>query len=127
MDFANMLGSFLTGDTAQPTGNSWWLGMIVHFINGAVIFPLIYAFLLYNWLPGPNWMKGTIWGLTLWFVSQTVVSPMMGGGVFSSAAADRTMMVLASFLLHFIYGAALGWMAGPQAVHEVSEPRERHA
>ena len=62
---APMLG--LSGDIAQMLGsvlgNSWMAGIIVHFVNGAVIFPLIYAYVLYAWLPGGSVTKGLGWGL----------------------------------------------------------------
>jgi hypothetical protein len=103
MDVAAMLGSVL--------GGSWVMGMAMHLINGSVIFPLIYAYLLYRGLPGEPWVKGTIWGLILWFLSQAVVTPMMGGGLFS-AKAGGLMAVMASLIAHAIYGALLGGVAG---------------
>lgn len=52
MDIAAMLGSMM--------GNSWTLGMMAHFFNGTIIFPLIYAFVLYRLLPGAPWLKGAL-------------------------------------------------------------------
>jgi len=106
MDVAAMLGGML--------GGSWAMGMLMHLINGSVIFPLIYGFVLYRVLPGEPWLKGTSWGLILWFLSQAVVTPMMGGGFFS-AAAGGLMAVMASLIGHLIYGAVLGAVAGSAA------------
>ena len=53
MDIAEMLGSML--------GNNWMAGMMMHFVNGTIIFPLIYTYLLYAWLPGSPTVKGTAW------------------------------------------------------------------
>lgn len=103
MDVAAMLGGLL--------GNSWMMGMAMHLLNGIVVFPLIYAFLLYGVLPGAPWLRGTIWGLILWFVSQAIVTPMMGGGIFS-AKAGGLMAVMASLMAHAVYGVLLGWLAG---------------
>lgn len=103
MDVAAMLGSLL--------GGSWAMGMLMHVLNGAVIFPLIYAYLLYQRLSGEAWVRGTVWGLVLWFVSQALVTPMMGGGVFSSKAGGL-MAVMASLIAHAIYGTLLGGIAG---------------
>ena len=36
-------------------------------------------------LPGSPAVRGTAWGVALWLVAQTVVMPMMGAGLFSSA------------------------------------------
>ncbi len=111
MDVAAMLGSML--------GGSWMMGMLMHFLNGTVIFPLIYAYLLYRALPGAPWLKGTTWGLILWFLSQAIVTPMMGGGFFS-ANAGGMMAVMASLIGHVIYGAILGGIAGGGATVSAS-------
>lgn len=104
MDVAAMLGGML--------GGSWAMGMAVHFINGSVVFPLIYAYFLYPVLPGFPWVNGLIWGLILWFLSQVLVTPMMGGGMFS-ARAGGSMAVMASLMARVIYGVLLGEISGP--------------
>ena len=75
MDIAAMLGSmFSGGQMPEPMSGTWWTGMIIHFINGTIIFALIYAYLLYSLLPGSGWAKGLIWGLLLWFLVLLSVS-----------------------------------------------------
>ena len=103
MDIAAMLGSML--------GNSWALGMAAHWMNGVVIFPLIYAFLVYKLLPGSPVVRGAIWGMVLWLIAQTMVMPMMGAGFFSSGAGGM-MAVVASLMGHILYGGVLGKIAG---------------
>jgi uncharacterized membrane protein YagU involved in acid resistance len=103
MDIAASLGTML--------GGSWTLGLIMHFVNGAIIFPLLYAFLLFRLLPGGPLAKGIGWGLILWLLAQVMVMPMMGGGFFSSRMGGMPA-VMGSFLGHLIYGALLGWIGG---------------
>lgn len=103
MDIAQMLGSML--------GNNWWAGMMMHFVNGTIIFPLIYVYLLYQWLPGRPVVKGTTWGGVLWFFSQAIVMPMMGGGVFSMNMGGM-MAVVGSLVGHLLYGSILGAIGG---------------
>ncbi len=103
MDIAAMLGGML--------GGSWAMGLLMHFANGSIVFPLIYAYGLYRLLPGEPWLRGTIWGLILWLLAQVVVMPMMGAGVFS-AHAGSLMAVMASLIGHVVYGALLGEIAG---------------
>lgn len=103
MDIAQMLGSML--------GNSWMAGMMMHIVNGAVIFPLIYAYVLYGRLPGNAVTKGLAWGVVLWMVAQAVVMPMMGGGFFSSAMGGM-MAVMGSLMGHLLYGGILGAVGG---------------
>jgi hypothetical protein len=110
MDIAQGLGSML--------GVGWAEGMIMHFMNGSLIFPAIYAFLLYRLLPGKPVVKGMIWGAILWLMAQLIVMPMMGGGVFSSNRGG-TMAAAASLMGHLVYGAILGavggWASAPAA------------
>ncbi len=106
MDIAASLGQML--------GGGWTLGLVMHFINGSVIFSLVYALLLYRALPGGPVAKGIAWGVALWLIAQLMVVPMMGGGIFSSKMGGM-MAAMGSLVNHVIYGALLGWIAGPKA------------
>lgn len=103
MDIAAMLGSML--------GGSWAAGMVLHFVNGSLIFPAIYVYALYGFLPGSPVIKGSAWGIALWLMAQLVVMPMMGGGVFSSAMGGM-MAAAGSLVGHLLYGSLLGVIAG---------------
>lgn len=112
MDIAAMLGSML--------GGSWIAGMLMHFVNGSVIFPAIYVYALSARLPGSPAVRGTTWGVVLWFIAQTVVMPMMGAGLFSSAMGGA-MAAMGSLIGHVLYGSVLGIIASSP------EPRVAHA
>jgi hypothetical protein len=112
MDIAAMLGSMLGGSRAA--------GMMMHAMNGAVIFPAIYTYALYDRLPGEPVVKGIAWGLALWLIAQITVMPLMGAGVFSSAAGGM-MAAMGSLVGHVLYGGLLG------AVSSAAEPRLVHA
>jgi uncharacterized membrane protein YagU involved in acid resistance len=105
MDIAAMLGSMLGG---------WTMGMVMHLVNGTILFPLIYAFVLFSKLRGGPVTKGILWGATLWLVAGLVVMPMMGAGLFGTANGGM-MAAAASFMGHLIYGALLGAIAGGPA------------
>jgi hypothetical protein len=102
MDIAKMLGSML--------GNSWAAGLTAHFVNGAVIFPAVFATVVYDRLPGTPILKGTTWGAILWILAQAVVMPMMGAGFFSLAMGG-IMPAMGSLIGHLLYGAILGTLA----------------
>jgi len=111
MDIAAMLGSML--------GDSWTAGLMMHFVNGAVIFPAIYVYGLYAHLPGSPAVRGTVWGVVLWIVAQTIVMPMMGAGLFSSAMGGM-MAAMGSLIGHVLYGGLLGIIASagvPRVAH----------
>lgn len=102
MDIAAMLGSML---------GSWTMGIVMHLVNGTVLFPLIYAFVLFAKLRGNPATKGILWGLTLWLVAGLLVMPMMGAGFFGTANGGL-MAAAASLMGHVVYGALLGIIAG---------------
>ncbi len=86
-------------------------GLVMHFMNGAVIFPLIYVYVLYQFLPGAPWQKGLLWGVILWLGVELVMVPMMGGGMFSSQMGG-IKAVMAALLGHLVYGAIFGAITG---------------
>lgn len=105
MDIAAMLGLKLGG---------WTMGMVMHIVNGVVLFPLIYAFVLFSKLRGTAVTKGIVWGLTLWLVAGLMVMPMMGAGFFGTANGG-IVAAAASLMGHIVYGALLGLIAGGPA------------
>ncbi len=105
MDVAGMLGNML--------GTSSRVGMLVHFINGAVVFPAVFGLILWDKLPGGSgWMKGLVFGLALFVISQLVVGPIAGAGLFSANHPEQMMALVISLISHAIYGAVLGWWFG---------------
>ncbi len=127
MDIAAMLGSMLSSQMPAPYSGAWWSGLLLHFINGTIIFPLIYGYLLYTVLPGAAWAKGLTCGIILWFLAQIMVMPMMGMGVLSSKTPQPMMSVAGSLIGHVIYGLILGAIAGDQALRAGREHEQPHA
>jgi uncharacterized membrane protein YagU involved in acid resistance len=113
MDVAKMLGDFL--------GTTRNIGMAVHYLNGTIVFPLIFIGIFYA-LPGGATAKGILWGITLWFVSQAMVMPVVGAGFFS-ANAGGIGAILVSLLGHIVYGAILGAVTGASESKAVEERR----
>jgi hypothetical protein len=94
--------------------------MMRHVVNGALIFPAIYAYALYDRLPGSPAIKSTAWGVALWLMAQVIVMPMMGAGLFSSHMGG-IMAAMGSLVGHVLYGSLLGVIAS------APEPRLAHA
>ncbi len=103
MDIAAMLGSVM--------GGQWAAGMAAHLMLGTLVFPAIYALVLFAKLPGAPIVRGAVWGIGLWLMAQLVVMPMMNAGVFSSNAGGM-MAAVGSLIGHLLYGGALGAIAG---------------
>jgi hypothetical protein len=105
----------IVGKLGEMTHTGMAGGLFMHFLNGTVIFPLIYVYLLYRWLPGAPWQKGLLWGVILWLGLETVMVPMMGGGIFSTEMGGMKA-VMAALIGHLVYGVLLGAIAGAPAV-----------
>ena len=103
MDIAGMLASTM--------GGVWAVGMAAHLMNGVVIFPLVYAFVAFRYLPGPPVLRGALWGTVLWLAAESMVMPMAGAGFFS-AGIGGPKAVVAALMGHLVYGALLGYVAG---------------
>jgi len=103
MDIAAMLGKMM--------GNNYAIGMAVHIMLGVLVLPLIYALLVYRFLPGTPLIKGLTWGLILWLIAETMVMPMAGAGFFMSEIGGLKAM-MAALMGHLVYGGLLGVIAG---------------
>jgi uncharacterized membrane protein YagU involved in acid resistance len=117
MYIGNMLAEFM--------GIPITLGWIMHFMIGTVL-ALIYVFMFADKLPGAPWLRGALYGLVPWLVSQVMVNPMMGAGVFASNMPDAVMIVMGSLMGHLIYGAVVGAIYGKQAVQPQSQVSHSH-
>lgn len=115
MDIASMLGTLVGAGAA--------FGMVWHFVNGSLIFPAVYV-AIHPGLPGQPWLRGTLFGIALWVLAQTIVMPMMGAGFFS-ANVGGAMAAMGSLIGHLLYGAALGAIAGGGR-HEPVRQERRH-
>lgn len=99
----------LAGELARILHVPWSMGMVVHFVLGVVIFPLIYLMFLRDRFPGPSPVRGLIWGLVLWMVAMLMMSPVMGKGLFMGGAKPA----LVSMMAHAVYGLLLGVVVRP--------------
>lgn len=98
MDIVAMLAAMLGG---------WNTGMLLHILNGTLIFPLAYVFLFSRMLPGPPAIKGLSFGIVLWLAAELIVLPLMGAGLFS-AQIGGIKAAGALLLGNMVYGGSVG-------------------
>lgn len=103
INFAAMLGGMI--------GGIYEIGLVIHVVLGVLIFPLIYACLLFRFLPGVPLVKGLLFGQMLWLITATMVMPMIGIGFFMTEIGG-IKVALAVLIVHWVYGALLGGVAG---------------
>jgi len=121
LDFAAMLGSLVTNQATTPLSGTWLFGMLLHVANGSLLFPAIYAWLVYPTLGGPPWLRGVAYGVALWGLAQALVMPMAGMGVFSSATPRPVVALAWSLGTHLLYGAVLGAIATRRVARAIDE------
>jgi len=107
-----LFGGMLFETPPERFSGMWWIMMAWHFNFGAVIFPHIFVLFASRELPGVPWQKGLLLGLALWLLVEVLFKPLFGMGFFSSALASPIMAVLASLLVHAVYGVTLGAVTG---------------
>jgi uncharacterized membrane protein YagU involved in acid resistance len=99
MNIGRMLGGFM--------GVPSFVGWAGHFMIGVVL-AVAYGQFFAARLPGAPWVRGILYGLIPWLMSQVIINPMMGAGVFASLTPAPALMVMGSLLGHMVYGAVLG-------------------
>ncbi len=122
MDIATMLGTMFVASL----GPAFWLGMMIHLMMGAILFPSIYRFVLQPTSGTGTGYKGVLFGLLLWATANFMVMPMMGAihpmvksGMMPAPGFLMlnlgVMAPMGSLIGHLLYGGLLGKLAGPRA------------
>lgn len=112
-----VLVSVLAGqplDSAMLGGAAAWTpAMVLQFFNGSITLPLIYVYLVFRFLPGEPWIRGALWGVTLWALTEIIVIPPVRDALSSVRSIGATAILVFGLLLVFlVYGSLLGWLAG---------------
>ena len=102
----------IAGEIGATMGGNWWMGMATHVVIGVIVVPLLLAFVLSKFLPGPLVVKGFLTGVLFWLLTMLVMMPMMGKGLFMSGTGEGPKAIVAAFMAHAVYGLLLGGIAG---------------
>ena len=101
-------------DSAMLGGAVAWMpAMVLQFVNGSITLPLIYVYLVFRLLPGEPWIRGALWGITLWCLTEILVMPLMQDALSGVTSIGATaILVFGLLLVLLVYGTLLGWLAG---------------
>lgn len=112
------LGHNLFGIPAAPI-----FGWGAHFAIGTVLWGLIFA-ALHARLPGSPIVKGLVFATGAWLLMMIILMPLAGKGLFAAGAGPG--VAIATLILHWIYGVALGVVMGG-ATSPANVSGSRHA
>jgi uncharacterized membrane protein YagU involved in acid resistance len=95
--------------TSMAGASSPAVGWIAHFVIGSIFWGVGFA-IVSPYLPGPYWLRGTIFAVGAWLMMMLVVMPMAGAGLFG---LDLGMMApVVTLVLHVVFGLVLGGIYG---------------
>ena len=103
--------------TAMAGASSPAVGWIGHFVIGSIFWGIGFA-VVCPYLPGPFWLRGTIFAVAAWLVMMIALMPMAGAGLFG-LGLGMTIPV-ATLVLHVVFGLVLGGVYGLLATKQSS-------
>jgi hypothetical protein len=81
------------------------LGWLLHFLVGTLVWGAGFA-LVHDWLRGPSWLRGVLFGVAAWLVVVITVVAMRRLGLFG---VELGLVTPAAMLaIHVVFGALLG-------------------
>jgi len=130
-DFPTLNGWLYLG-FSRPPEVIFVVGGVMHYIDG-ILFGLIFALVVHPMLgrvvkplapltPTVNYLKGLIWGWTLWIISSALWMPLLIGPLFGPGSVGPFLTSFGTFgvqalfsnlLWHTIYGLNLGLLFSP--------------
>jgi hypothetical protein len=84
-------------------------GLLFHFFVGTLLWGSLFGF-LHDWLIGPSWLRGIMFGAAAALVVMLGVAPLTGSGFLCLKLGVWAPVVVALF--HLAYGAILGLVYG---------------
>ncbi len=108
LDFSRAMAERTYGESFDGQA-PYWAGQAVIYLNG-IFFALIYATVVGRYLPGPELLRGAIWGAILWFISGVFFVPLfLKEGFFLSHIHKNAWIT--SAMVHGVWGLIVGWLS----------------
>lgn len=107
IDFAAGMADITWGESFEGKA-PYWMGFTMIHMNG-VLFALMYSGFVGGYLPGPDVVKGILWGGILFIGAQFFFVPFFLKGGFFGLKHGKMGWVTA-LMVHGIYGAIVGWL-----------------
>jgi hypothetical protein len=83
------------------------------YLIAGLLWAVVYTHTFQRWFSGPPWAAGLLFACVPWLFSVLVILPLGGGGLLGLAFGAGPLPLLASLVLHAVYGVTLTYMCGP--------------
>lgn len=108
LDFAKVMAALTYGESFDGPP-PYFAGQIIVYLNG-IFFGLLYASVVYQYLPFTPLLDGLAYGVILWAVSGLMYVPLfLREGFFLSKV--HPMAWAGSLIAHSAYGLMVGWIS----------------
>jgi hypothetical protein len=108
LDFSRAMAELTYGQSFEGQA-PYWAGQLVIYLNG-IFFALIYATVVARYLPGPDLVKGAIWGGVLFVISGVFFVPLFMREGFFLSHIHRNAWIT-SAMVHGVWGLIVGWLS----------------
>ena len=99
------------------------VGWVLHFFIGTVVWGIGFS-VLHDYLRGPAWQRGLMFALGAWIVVITSAAVLILAGVIAMELTP--VMIVATLVVHVLYGVALGLVYGWLLEGSPDEGHEHH-
>lgn len=108
LDLSRAMANFTYGKSFDKDP-PYWAGQFLVCING-IVFALIYASLVAQYLPGPPLVRGVLFGLGLFVMSGFLFEPFfVRVGLFLTKIDGRAWIT--ALIVHVVWGLIVGWLS----------------
>jgi hypothetical protein len=127
IDWAATYGAILNGGLHPEAFTPlWWAGLGWHYLNGALILPVLFDFLTDRTvLPQIRYLRGLSYAAVLWILVESIVKPLSGNGFFSADSPAPGQMMWLSLASWLVYGVCLDTMTRVRVVESMNDLTQR--
>lgn len=120
INYGKLIAQFLNTSTA--------VGWILHFVVGIAL-ALLYVHFFREFLPGPFWAKGMIFGVLPWVLTLIMMFPMVDTLNITNTTQAPGVFIVSSMVAYLAFGAVMALVAhakGEKGIESFHVPAPGH-
>ncbi len=98
---------------AQFTNTNIAMGWVMHFMVGIAL-AFLYVYYFREFLPGPYWAKGIIFGVLPWVLTLIMLFPMVDTLDIGDATQSPGVFIISTMVAYLAFGAVMALVAHPK-------------